>query len=170
MNCPNVQKLIPLYLDNQLKDNELQVVKSHINGCSHCQKEIELYQKSWDALKNLKEIDPAPGYISRFWSRVATDKSFSQKLAEGIRGVLTSWQWAGTLVTASIVVIVGFFSLKNFLPGTNVESALAKMHPEELELVSNLELAQNLDVIENIDVLEDLEVIENLDLLESKEI
>src|SRR3989338_10956539 len=170
MNCQSIQKLIPLYLDNQLKDNELQIVKSHINGCSHCQKEVELYRKSWDALKNLKEIDPAPGYVSRFWSRLAAEKTFSQKLAEGIREALTSRQWVGALAVASIIIIVGFFSLRNLVSGTNIDLALTKMHPEDLELVSNFELAQNFEIIENIDVLEDLEILENLDSLESKKI
>lgn len=167
MTCRDIQKLIPLYLDNQLKDNELQMVKGHIANCPHCQKEVGLYEKSWDMLKGWQDVEPSPGYVSRFWSRLAAEKSFSEKVIEGIRTVFEKRQFAGALAAASVVVIVGLVSLRNSLPIGNAESMLSKMKPEELELVSNLELAQNLEVIENIDILEDLEVLENLDSLES---
>lgn len=166
MECKKAAELIPLFLDNQLEADRIQSVKEHLAICAHCQKEIRLYEKSWELLSDYKAIEPQPDYISRFWTRLSLETSWYEELIQGLKGVLLQRRLVSILTAVSIFIVAGFLSYRN-LPIGGPEKELAKMNPDEIELVEHLELAQHFDIIENIDTIEDLDVVENLDSLES---
>jgi len=167
MECQKVKTLIPIFLDHELEPQETEAVKEHLGNCLSCRKELKLYQESWALLSDWKDLEPAPGYVSRFWTKLATERSFESRILEGIRTILAPQRLTPALATLSVIVFVGAFVFKQYLPTREAEQALAKMAPEEIEFVQNIELAQHIDVIENIDVIEDLDILENLDTLES---
>lgn len=167
MDCQKVKKLIPLLIDNELQPLETQLVGAHLKVCPHCQKELQLYEKSWDMLSGLKEIEPAPGYISRFWTRVAAETSWHEGIVVGLRGFFAKRELVSVLAAISIIVIIGVFSFKNYFSTQEFETALTKLNPEEFELVTNIGLIQNLEFIENLEFLEDLDILEDLDSWES---
>ncbi len=47
MNCSEIKKLIPIYLDNSSLSQENQWIKEHVIGCPSCQQELVAYQKTW---------------------------------------------------------------------------------------------------------------------------
>ena len=166
MDCQKAAKLIPLFLDDQLKADESQLINEHLASCVRCQKELELYQESWDMLSHWKDLEPEPGYVSRFWTRLSLEASWLEKLRLSIRETFVQRKLAAIVTTALILIIVGFLSSR-ILPIGNTEKELAKLNSDEIELVDHLELAQHFDVIENMDTIEDLDIVENLDSLES---
>lgn len=167
MDCQEIKKLIPIYLDKELEPKESQQVKEHLSACSACQKEFEAFAESWAMLGELDEIRPQPGFVGRFWTKLAEEQSWQERILEVVKGGLLKQRLVPVLVTACLVVIVGSFSLYHYwqIQGTN--QILSSLSDEDLAMVENMELVENLDIIEEIDFLEDLDVIENLDISES---
>ena len=167
MDCQEIKKLIPVYLDNELEPLESQQVRDHLSGCLACQKESEALKESWAMLGELDDIHPEPGFIGRFWTRLSLEKSWHEKILEAVRSVLPKGRLVPALVTACIVVIVGSFVLHDYAQVRNTEQILVSLSQDDLAMVENIELAENFDLIQEIDFLEDLDIIENLDILET---
>ena len=167
MDCQKVQKLIPLHLDARLEDRESRTVKEHLKDCPHCQNELDLFEKSWNLLSEWEDVDPDPGYKSRFWTKLSSEKAWYERLISNFNEFFTMKKRPLAWVTVSVAIIVCALTFSNYLMIRKTDNVLTSMNPQDLELLEELELAQNLDIIENIDWLEDWEVIENFDSTES---
>ena len=75
MDCSKAKKLIPQFLDYTLPERITGRLQEHLRTCPQCRQELKLYDKSWELLKDVPQIDPAPGYISRFWTKLSLEKS-----------------------------------------------------------------------------------------------
>ncbi len=166
MNCQEVKKLMPVYLDKELEPQESQLVKDHLAGCPACQNELEIFERSWAMLDTLEDLPPDPGFVGRFWTRLSTEQSWHEKWLEGIQEKWLNKQLVPVLVTACVFVIVGSFVMNNYIHMQRTGKAATGLSEEDQVIVENVELVENLDVIEEIDFLEDLDVIEDLDILE----
>ncbi|MCK5081630.1 MAG: zf-HC2 domain-containing protein [Candidatus Omnitrophica bacterium] len=167
MDCQEIKKLIPVYLDKELEPQESQQVREHLSGCPSCQKELEAFEESWAMLGELDEVRPEPGFVGRFWTRLALEQSWQERISEAVRNGLFQKRLVPALAMACIVVIVGSFALNNYFRIQNTDQMLSDLSREDLAMVENIELAENLDLIEEMDFLEDLDIIENLDILET---
>ena len=167
MDCQEIKKLIPAYLDKELGPQESQQVREHLSGCPGCQKEREAFEESWAMLGELDEVRPEPGFVGRFWTRLALERSWQERVSEAVKNGLFNKRLVPALATACIVVIVGSFTLNNYLRIQNTNQMLASLSQEDLAMVENIELAENLEFIEEMGLLEDLDIIENLDVLET---
>ncbi|MFQ5963387.1 MAG: anti-sigma factor family protein [Candidatus Scalinduaceae bacterium] len=167
MDCQSIQKLIPVYLDAQLEAQELRKVKEHLNDCPHCQKEMVRFEKSWDLLSKWEDVEPEPGYISRFWERLSLERPWYERFLLNLKDIFTVRKPAFVWATVSMVIIVCILTFSNYLINLKTDNMLASMNPQDLELLGELELVQNIDIIENIDWLEDWEIIENLNTIGS---
>ena len=167
MDCQEIKKLIPIYLDKELEAKERQQVMEHLSVCPACQKEFEAFEKSWAMLGELDDIRPEPGFVGRFWTRLALEQSWQGKVSEAVKNGLFKRRLVPALVTACIVVIMGSFVLHDYFQIQSTDQMLSSLSWEDLAMVENIELAENLDLIEEMDFLEDLEIIENLDILET---
>lgn len=83
MNCEKVQELVPELVANQLPDGEQKLVRSHLDGCPVCQRELEKQKSLTSGLKAFYEKispgkkpyvfspppdpKPSPAIWSRFW-------------------------------------------------------------------------------------------------------
>lgn len=167
MNCKKVQKLIPVYMDAQLEDKELRTVREHLKDCPHCQKELDLFEKSWELLSNWKDVEPSPGYINRFWARLSLERPWYEQLLLNLKEVFVMKKKTLAWGAVSMVIIVCVLTFSNYILTLKTNNKLAVMNPQDLELLAELEFVQNLDIIEDIDWLEDWEIIENLDTIDS---
>ena len=167
MDCQKIQKLIPLYLDAKLEDRESQTVREHLKDCPHCQNELALFEKSWNLLSKWEDVEPDPGYTSRFWTRLSSERAWYEQLLLNFKEFFAMKKRPLAWATASVAIIVCVLTFSSYLMKIKTNNTLTAMNPQELELLAELELAQNLDIIENIDWLEDWEVIEDLDRIES---
>lgn len=167
MDCKDIKTLIPVYLDNELEPQESQLVRNHLADCPHCQNEFEAYERSWAMLGEIEDIQPEPGFIGRFWTRLSLEQSWHEKLIGAVQENLLKNQLIPALATACIIVVMGSFALNNYFQTQKTNQVLASLNEEDFIIVENIELAENLDLIEQIDFLEDLDTIENLDIFES---
>ena len=166
MKCREMKNLIPLFLDGVLREGKNLHVREHLRGCAACRKELAAFEQSWAMRKEGESIQPRPGYISRFWTRVSEETSWQERVRQGLREGLWSRRLAPAFVTACLVIIVGIFALRNYYQIQNTTQTLANLGEDEIEMVENMELAENFDLIEDMDFWEDMEVIENTDSLE----
>ncbi len=166
MNCPSIQKLIPLYLDQQLAPEQFKLVKAHLTNCPDCQQEVDLYNRSWELLNNIKEIEPSPDYVSRFWTEVSHLRAWYEKYLPA----LPPWAQPGwrlsVVFSFGLVIVTTFFIWKNF-DLYQLDAKLAKLDPQEMEVVENIELAQNFEVIEEMELLEDFDLLVDCEFLKS---
>ena len=167
MNCQNVKKIIPIFLDRELAADEQIFMEAHLKSCAACQKEVELYRRSWEMLKDVPQIQPEPAYVSRFWTRLAQEKTWHERLALNIREGLLKRNLVPAFVALCLLVAAGLFSVTNYFRIQDTEQILAEMSEEEVELVENIELAQDFEIIADLELLEDLEILEYWDTAES---
>jgi len=165
MNCQRIKELIPAYMDEELQPNEMKEVREHLSVCSTCQKEFETFEKSWAMLGELDEIQPEPGFIGRFWSRLALEQSWQEKIKEVMENMFSHKQLVPVLATLCIMILVGSFAGYYYAQTQKTNRTLAKLNQNELAMVENIELAENLSLIAQLDFLEDLEIIKELDVI-----
>ena len=164
MRCSKFKKLISDFLENQLNPRIHREVFEHLQVCEACAKEKELYEKSWRLMGELEDIEPEPGFKSRFWNRLVRESEYRERPAVdvyGLLGLLRNWRVAVVTVTTIIIVIA--VALPNYLQFRSADLLASKISGEEIVLVENIDLLENLEVIEDIDFLENMELIENLD-------
>lgn len=170
MHCDEAKKIIPVYLDGELGQEETRLVKEHIASCAACQKEQHALERSWKMLGEWQNIEPAPGYVSRFWIKVSSERSLRERVARGIGEALDGLRrkrLAPVYAAVCVLLITGIFSLRNYWEVQETQKLIASLNQEELEMAKDVELAENFDIIQEMDFLEDMEVIENLESLET---
>ena len=109
-------------------------------------------QRIWEALKLYKNPQLKPGYVGRFWSRLAQQERSQPK----ILGVFMPKPWAFGSMALTVFLVIGFFSFNN-----QQMSYKAAYDPE---MINNLDVAKHWQGIEHVDVLDDLDIIEKIDL------
>ena len=170
MSCTEIKKLIPVYLDGELGQEETLLVKEHIASCAACQKELHALERSWKMLGEWKNIDPAPGYVSRLWTKVSIQRPWHEEAAQKVGEALDRLRrrrLAPVYVAVCVLLITGGFSLRNYWQMREGQDLAASLNQEELDMAKDVELAENFDIIQEMDFLEDLEVIENWGSLET---
>ncbi len=163
MNCNEIRNIIPEYLEQALEQKQIEQVKQHLQTCLLCQKEVRAYEKIWATLDQWKDVEPQPGYVSRFWTRLALKQPWYIKWGRTLNTIFLKKSLAPFYAVLSIVLIVGYITFKTTTQVYQTETVLTALNSEEMELVDNLELTENLELIEELEFLEDLEIIENLD-------
>lgn len=169
MRCDQVKKMIPVYIDGGLGQDETRLVKEHIASCAACQKEQHALERSWKVLGEWKNIDPVPGYVSRFWTKASLEQPWYETVARNIGEALEGLRrrrLVPVYAAVCVLLITGVFSLRNYYQMREVEELVVNLDQEELEMAEDVELAGNFDLIEDMDFWEDMEVIENTDSLE----
>jgi hypothetical protein len=139
------------------------LVAEHLRTCPDCLAEARTIEKSWEVLRELDEIKPAPQYIARFWRALDTQMPWYEKILRDVQTVFLQRRWVPVLAGAAVIVFVGGIVTLQFFQRPETVSFLAELNATELEMVVNFELAEDYEIIKDIDFFSDLEVIENLD-------
>ncbi len=167
MDCQHVREKIALWMDGALANEEAAAVGQHFTGCKSCRDELKAYTKAWNALKSWPDLEPNPGYVSRFWTRLSRQEPWYVRIWKFWKPILTDRFFAPGLATALLVIITASIIFYNTFSATQTETLISSLTADDIEFVENIEIAENYDVIQNIDLLEDLDVIENMPSLKS---
>lgn len=65
MDCGEVRKNLPLYVDGALEKEMALEVESHLTYCEHCRAEMEKYIEIREAMRGFEELPLPPGYGER---------------------------------------------------------------------------------------------------------
>lgn len=80
--CEEIEKDLPLYLDNALPSAEKQVIEDHLQSCPQCTKTLARLSKTRTMVNNLAEVEPPAWLKQKIMTRVhreAEKKSLLRK-------------------------------------------------------------------------------------------
>ena len=166
MDCLEIKKLIPLYLDHELSDVDYQQVETHLQDCADCQAEARAIQQSWDLLGEIKAMEPDPNYMSRFWRSVDAQRPWYTKIYENVQTVFVQQRWVPALAGAVLIVLISAMTTVQYLRSPQTADVLAELDEAEMEMIANIDLAEHYEIIRELDFFSDFEIIENLNGLE----
>jgi len=109
MNCRDIEKNLPAYLEDLLSQEEKGMVREHLASCRKCSKSLEDF-KSMDALlQNLKEVPPPPWLKQKILAQVREEtqqeKGFLRKLFTPLRFKIPLQAFALLLITVLAVYL-----------------------------------------------------------------
>ena len=162
MDCSEIKKLIPIYLDGELEADEHQRVQSHLDTCAECNKEAHAIQSAWEMAGELEDIQPDPTFKTRFWARVAEQTSWHEKFWNDIRTLFFNRRLVPALAAAGLILCVSLVATYKYIQTSQPNGFMAEFSDADLDMVDNIDLAENFDLIRDIDLISDLEIIENL--------
>ena len=167
MDCHKIKKMIPLYLDHELSAADYQQVETHLQNCVDCQSEARAIQQTWDLLGEIKEVEPDPNYMSRFWRSVDAQMPWYAKIYENVQAVFLQRRWVPALAGAVIVLLISTIATVQYLQKPHTVAVLAELDEAEMEMIANIDLAEHYELIHELDFFSDFEIIENLNGLET---
>lgn len=97
-------KNLSAYLDKELDDKTLKLVQEHLNNCSDCKHELELFSKTNESINKLPEIEPSFYFDNKLKQKIQENikkESWSQIISNKI-------QWVPVLVTSLLVIFILF--------------------------------------------------------------
>ena len=155
-SCPEHQETLWLDAYGELAEGERAAWEKHLEICDTCRLERQRLLKLIDLAK---EVTPSPA-LSPAESQVLQDR-----INRTLRGDFEESWWRKrlfgitprpipTLVAASLLLVVlGWFGLKQFQPPPSVRTASSLDWKEEM-IAKDIEIIENLELLEQMDVLE----------------
>jgi anti-sigma factor RsiW len=118
MKCPQVQDRLSAFEDGELRKEEQEGVRKHLESCSTCRERYAGMEKVWQALEDFKEILPGPGFYGQLVKKI--NESNGTPSPAGFQWIFQffSSPWAtSTLLIAAILIgtFLGNILVKNDL-------------------------------------------------------
>ncbi len=169
MDYEKIKKLIPLYIEGgDLSPEEEILVETSIKNDLEFKKEVESYQKSWDLLNELDDVEPSPDYVTHFWDQVSQEtterEGFIHLLKNFARNIMMNKRLVPLLAVVCVVFAMGIYFSGNIYRPQSVNTGIVELVQSEFEIVENLELVEHFDIIVNIEFYEDFDIIASLDI------
>ncbi|OGF51018.1 MAG: hypothetical protein A2231_11765 [Candidatus Firestonebacteria bacterium RIFOXYA2_FULL_40_8] len=98
--CTDIREKFSDYIDELLPESEMADLEMHMKKCPACRKELESFNKTVQALRNLPRYTAHPNIVLRINDRIAKSKRWWQVNPKVLKGTL------GT-ITAVILCIFG---------------------------------------------------------------
>ena len=105
MNCKEAQKLISLYVDNELNDTQKQLFMNHLKECEECSEELIIYKKMVETLNNSYNEEEVPsGFHSDLMDKINNKQR--NAVSNSKRNLLRFVSIASGLVALFLVTII----------------------------------------------------------------
>jgi anti-sigma factor RsiW len=120
MECHNIEKKLSAYQDGELSTSEKEQVERHLSGCHLCREQYAGLHQTWQALGEMTEIRPAPGFFQRISRKIGQPSR--KGVLESLRG---NWglRVLPSPVIASVILAIGI------LCGTYIGNTLLEFEP-----------------------------------------
>jgi hypothetical protein len=115
-----IEKKLSAYQDGELSVSEKEQVERHLAGCHSCREQHIKLQQTWQALGNVTEIRPTPGFYKRI------SQEIGQPSGKGVLGSLWgNWGLRAlpSPVLASVILAIGI------LCGSFIGNSFIKIQP-----------------------------------------
>ncbi len=157
MDCQYVKGIMAAFLSGTLDAAENDHIENHLMHCPVCQKEMDAYKATWEMLGEWPDEEPDRSYLSRFWTRLSVKHPWKERFLKIFQAAYFDKRLISTAVPVSILIVVGFLTLKTSWQINQTELLLTALSAEEIEFLRNWELAENFELLEQMDVLEQLD-------------
>ena len=75
MICHEVEKLLILYIDSEVSEEERKVVESHLSSCSHCSKLKDQYLRIKETSSEISLANPPDEVMDGYWTYISSKLS-----------------------------------------------------------------------------------------------
>ncbi len=158
MNCKQIQKILPDYMDNNLTNVRSDKIRLHLQKCNNCFRLYERLEQSMNHLKPTATISEQPFYYTRLKQRMENKTTATESIFNPIqiRKVLQPVLYLSSLILA---VYIGILIGSN----SGIPNQYSKLDTEDKSYIE--EFADN-------NYLNDFEIepIENLFLVDSNSV
>lgn len=112
MKCKEVQENLSFYLDQELSEEELLLVQSHLDSCSVCREELAALQETVSLLSSLEEVNPPASFRRELYAKL--EKSIVQEtevkkkrlFGHGLRAKLTALRQHAAFYPVAISLVL----------------------------------------------------------------
>ena len=185
MNCKKVKNLLNDFLEGGLSKGLLEEVQLHLANCPHCQKEKELFSKTWQMLDFYAAPKLKDDFTSSLMKKIHLEQVKIVKVA--YKAPQFSFRrLAPILAPLSMLILIFslFFnkSIYNNNKLTRDTNKLAKASSSvvvsvsqkfeakgTVSVVSDQEVIENLDILQNMELLDNMNLLSELDIVEDQE-
>jgi hypothetical protein len=162
MNCAQIKKIISIYIDGELDNQQKEFLNTHLKACPNCQKIYNGYLKTWQSLEKFSSIDAPSNFNALFWERVKQQEK--EKLSVPPTPLFPIFNRRLAYALASVIIILSLtFTFQISQDKELNKLARSFKSAEEIEMVKHFEVLKDLEVVQNLDLLENYEVIQNLE-------
>jgi len=120
MKCSQVQNRLSAFQDGELKPQEQEKISEHLKSCPACRERYEIMKKVWQALEDLKEIPPEPGFYGQLVKKI-------NEFNETRLPVRFRWRWLFEFFSpswATAALLLGGILMGAFLGNTMARNEL----------------------------------------------
>jgi len=142
MKCTKVEKLLPLYVGNDLTDEASErSIAEHLNACVECRRTLDEFRASHDVLRNIS----APAFDDAFYQdlrsdvlrEIRTHRAPRPSIFESLRLAFVSRPaFAATLALLMVFIALSVVVRRNLTVNSghlaSVESGFGEINPHEL--------------------------------------
>jgi hypothetical protein len=143
---------ISAFTDDELPDYQMEEIRSHLEGCEACRKQLTILQQADRLIRTIPEIEPSRNFEKNFWQKIAEMEE--KKNRRSIFAFFPFRYKPFVMASLTAMIIAGF-----------VLWSKAPHSPElnEILISENLELLQNFQEIRYLELLENWENIMKCD-------
>ncbi|MBN1163184.1 MAG: zf-HC2 domain-containing protein, partial [Candidatus Krumholzibacteriota bacterium] len=64
MNCAEIERLLPLYIEGDLPSGQEELVRAHLDDCAECRRSHQWFLSLESSLRGIKRELPAPDKVA----------------------------------------------------------------------------------------------------------
>lgn len=108
MNCSKAIKLLPAYLDRELRHHETSALERHLEACPFCSAELAGLRAASKMLDAWEGMSPRRSYVSSVISQIAAEeRGVTQRSRIGAKLLELRWISKTLRVAAAMVFLIG---------------------------------------------------------------
>lgn len=96
MNCKDFERLIPLYLKNELEDKGLKVFIEHVTNCNPCKEELAIQFLITEGMQRLEDGDT-----------LDVERELNDKLIQSIKRLERKRRFSTFFILSEIAITLG---------------------------------------------------------------
>ncbi len=120
MSCETVRRSLGPWLDGELGHSEAEKIESHLRECGSCLEEKARLERVQETLKDILGAESSRIAFEPFWhavrQRISEKRPWHVEFLDWSREVLRP-RALGWGIALAIVLLLGVFSLRDFIPG-----------------------------------------------------
>lgn len=85
MSCREIENMLSAYIDGELRDNDAEFIRLHIDGCNNCSKKMHELKKLSSFTSSLIDDDPPAFLMDKILAKTVYKQSFAEKMIAALR-------------------------------------------------------------------------------------
>ena len=148
MNCTGVEKLLPLYVEGDMTEDESVEVRAHLSACEHCFQLSEEFSASQSRLHNFAAPDFGSEFYEQIRGAVLAEITAPKPAAPSFPSVIAqlrqffTWRPALAVSFALLLILCGVISYGLYNSLQKPDAALASLENSRRDFILEIKEAE----------------------------